>query len=183
MTARPRDLGDRICSRGGWGQGPRLGRLACVNETTYNLCHGAARVDPRTVTAMKLIRITRNLAPPPELRLSRGRPRVFLEWATLRRWGKLPEREQSVVGYLLRSAREGAGLTQRALASRLGVSQQAVAQAERWVSNPTVDLIRRWAAACGAKATIRLSRIQARRLSGRSASMRGEIATSRRRRQ
>jgi DNA-binding XRE family transcriptional regulator len=112
---------------------------------------------------MKLIRITRKSAQPPELTLSRGRPRVFLEWATLRRWGKLPAREQGVVGYLLRIAREEAGLTQRELAGRLGVSQQAVAQAERWDSNPTVELIRRWAAACGATASIRLTRPRSRR--------------------
>jgi transcriptional regulator with XRE-family HTH domain len=100
----------------------------------------------------------------------------------LRRWGKLPEWEQGVVGYLLRLAREEAGLTQRELAGRLGVSQQAVAQAERWQSNPTVELIRRWAAACGATAKIRLTRMQSRKPGGRPIGLRGGIATSRVRR-
>lgn len=67
----------------------------------------------------------------------------------LRRWGKLPAWEQDVAGYLLRQAREGAGLTQRELAARLGVTQQAIAQAERWDANPCLDLLRRWAAATG----------------------------------
>lgn len=81
--------------------------------------------------------------------LLRCRPRTFAEWRTLRRWGKLPAWELQVVGYLLRDARTRATLTQRELARRLGVTQQAVAQAERWSSNPTLGLMRRWAAACG----------------------------------
>ena len=39
---------------------------------------------------------------------------------------------------LIRDARERAGLTQAALAARLGVSQASVAQLERPGSNPTV---------------------------------------------
>ena len=89
------------------------------------------------------------------MRLSRGRARLFLEWQALRRWGKLPPWETQVAGYLLRQGRESAGLTQRELGCRLGTSQQAVAQAERWHSNPTIDFMRRWAAACGA--TLRIS--------------------------
>ena len=46
--------------------------------------------------------------------------------------------------------REEAGLTQVELGERLGCSQQAIAQAERWNSNPTVALLRRWAEACDA---------------------------------
>ena len=84
------------------------------------------------------------------LRLSRTRPRVFPEWQALRRWGKLPPWEEGVAGYLLRALRAEAGLTQRELAARLGVSQQAVAQAERWTANPTVAFMRGWADACGA---------------------------------
>lgn len=49
----------------------------------------------------------------------------------------------------MRLARGDAGLTQAGLAERLGISQQAVAQAERWSANPTVDQIRRWAEVCG----------------------------------
>ena len=90
------------------------------------------------------------------LNLTRRRPRSFLEWRTLREWGKLPERESSVTGYLLRVAREDAGLTQAELARSLGVTQQAVAQAERWESNPTIAFISRWAAACNCRVEIRL---------------------------
>ena len=82
-------------------------------------------------------------------RLTRGRPRAFLEWKTLRGWGKLPAREIDVPGYLLRTVRENAALTQSELAKKLKITQQAVARAERWNSNPTVGFIRRWAAACG----------------------------------
>ena len=82
-------------------------------------------------------------------RLTRGRPRDFVEWQTLRGWGKLPPREVDVPGYLLRTVRENASLTQAELARKLGISQQAVARAERWNSNPTVGFLRRWAVACG----------------------------------
>ncbi len=88
--------------------------------------------------------------------LTRRRPRAFLEWRQLREWGRLPDREASVPGYLLRTARESAGLTQTQLAEKLGITQQAVARAERWGSNPTVDLMKRWAKACGKSLVIRL---------------------------
>ena len=88
--------------------------------------------------------------------LTRRRPRSFVEWRTLRDWGKLPEREASVPGYLLRIAREEADLTQAQLALTLGVTQQAVSQAERWESNPTIAFVERWAAACNRKLEIRL---------------------------
>jgi DNA-binding XRE family transcriptional regulator len=81
-------------------------------------------------------------------RLTRGRPRSFFEWNTLRTWGKLPPWEIDVPGFLLRTARQKAGLTQGMLAERLGISQQAVSRTEQWRSNPTVDLMRRWLAAC-----------------------------------
>jgi len=89
--------------------------------------------------------------------LTRRRPRAFLEWRTLRRWDRLPETEANVAGYLLRCAREDAGLTQVQLARKLGISQQAVARAERWGSNPTVRFMTRWANACGRSLAIRLS--------------------------
>lgn len=82
-------------------------------------------------------------------RLRRSRPRSFTEWRTLRRWGKLPPWEMDVPGYLLREARAEAGLTQETLAARLGITQQAVSRAERWESNPTVALMRRWLSICG----------------------------------
>lgn len=88
--------------------------------------------------------------------LTRRRPRAFLEWRQLRAWGRLPDREANVPGYLLRTVRLEARLTQTLLAERLGVTQQAVARAERWGSNPTVDLIGRWARACGKRLEIRM---------------------------
>jgi DNA-binding XRE family transcriptional regulator len=91
--------------------------------------------------------------------LERSRPRSFAEWRALRRWGKLPEWEASAPGYLLRLAREEAGLTQGALASLLGVTQQAVAQAERWAANPTVAFVERWAKACGGRMVLRIEAV------------------------
>ena len=85
----------------------------------------------------------------PELDLQRGKPRSFVEWKTLRRWGQLSSPERSVSGYLMRLAREEAGFTQRNLAQQLGSTQQAVAQAERWQSNPTVSFMKNWMKACG----------------------------------
>jgi DNA-binding XRE family transcriptional regulator len=81
-------------------------------------------------------------------RLTRGRPRSFTEWSTLRRWGKLPPWETDVPGFVLREARRGAALTQEMLAENLGITQQAVSRAEKWESNPTIALMRRWLAAC-----------------------------------
>lgn len=86
----------------------------------------------------------------------RLRPRDYIEWKTLRRWGKLPYWEIEPAGFLFRLAREQAGFTQQELARRLGCSQQAIAQAERWNSNPSVDFMRRWAAKCGQKLEIRI---------------------------
>jgi DNA-binding XRE family transcriptional regulator len=97
----------------------------------------------------------RSLPPLPK-GLKRTKPRDFLEWTTLRRWGKLPTWEESPAGYLMREARERARLTQRDLAARLGTTQQAVSQGERWDANPTVALMRRWAEACGVELEIRL---------------------------
>jgi ribosome-binding protein aMBF1 (putative translation factor) len=88
--------------------------------------------------------------------LMRRRPRRFAEWKALRRWGKLPSWESEPVGYLMRLAREGTGLTQAELARRLACTQQAVAQAERWQGNPTAEFMRRWARACGATLKIEM---------------------------
>ena len=108
---------------------------------------------------MRVIRVSTAATSRPKVdRLARRRPRAFAEWKALRRWGKLPIWERGIVGYRLRELREAAGLAQKSLAARLGVTQQAVAQAERWESNPTVDLLRRWAAACDATLEIRLDR-------------------------
>ena len=89
--------------------------------------------------------------------LVRRKPRSFAEWRALRSWQKLPSWEIEPIGYLLRASREESGLTQRELANRLDCSQQAVAQAERWESNPTVEFMRRWADACGARVKIELA--------------------------
>jgi DNA-binding XRE family transcriptional regulator len=89
--------------------------------------------------------------------LVRRRPRRFSEWKALRGWGKLPAWELEPVGYLMRAARQKTGLTQAEMARRLGCSQQAVAQAERWESNPTVEFMRRWADACGSNVEIKLT--------------------------
>lgn len=88
--------------------------------------------------------------------LARRRPRIYEEWSALRRWGLLPKGEETIVGYLLREAREVSALTQSALAARLGCTQQAVSQAEQWGSNPTIDFVRRWAAAVGAELQVAL---------------------------
>jgi transcriptional regulator with XRE-family HTH domain len=54
-----------------------------------------------------------------------------------------------VPGFLLRETRESAGFRQKELAERLGITQQAVSRAEKWTSNPTIGLMRRWIAVCG----------------------------------
>jgi transcriptional regulator with XRE-family HTH domain len=50
---------------------------------------------------------------------------------------------------LLREARHSAGLSQAALASRLGTTQSAVARLEAEGANPRVETIARALAACG----------------------------------
>jgi DNA-binding XRE family transcriptional regulator len=96
-------------------------------------------------------------APPPP---RRRRPRAYLKWAALRRWGQLPPWEEFSAGYLLREARERVHRTQSELAERLGVSQQAIAQAERWRSNPTVHFLRAWAEACDLDLDLAFARSQ-----------------------
>ena len=90
----------------------------------------------------------------PRTRLSRRKPRVYEEWKALRRWGRVPPWETDPPGYLLREAREAAGLTQGRLAARLGRTQQAIAQAERFTSNPTMEFVREWATALGQHAVL-----------------------------
>lgn len=84
-------------------------------------------------------------------RLLRRRPRSYAEWSALARWGRLPPWEPTVPGYLLRQARESAGLTQAEMAERLGVTQQAVARAERADANPSFRLLEAWAEALGSR--------------------------------
>lgn len=61
-----------------------------------------------------------------------------------------------IPGEALRRAREQARLTQAGLAHKLGCTQQAIAQAERGVSNPTIAYLRRFAAACGKRVVIEI---------------------------
>lgn len=98
--------------------------------------------------------------PPLPAGLKRTRPRSYVEWKALRRWGRLPSWEESPAGYLLRELRERSGFTQRQMAKKLGCSQQAVAQAERATNNPTVGALRAWARACGADVEIRFKNIE-----------------------
>ena len=61
----------------------------------------------------------------------------------------IPSWEVNPPGYLLREARESAGVTQQRLASLLGCSQQAVSRAERFDSNPPLEFVNAWRAALG----------------------------------
>lgn len=90
--------------------------------------------------------------------LRRTRPRSYEEWKALREWDRLPAWEPLRAGFVLRAAREAAGCTQAELAARLGVSQQAVARAERAGSNPTAALLEDWSLALGAR--LRLEVVQ-----------------------
>jgi DNA-binding XRE family transcriptional regulator len=92
----------------------------------------------------------------PTLDLVRKKPRDYIEWKTLRLWERLPEAERGIPGYLLRLARENAGLTQQQLADKLEITQQAVAQAERWMSNPSVNFMKRWAKVCGRRLKVEM---------------------------
>lgn len=88
----------------------------------------------------------------------RSKPRSYEEWSTLARWGKLPDWEPLRPGFELRAAREAAGVTQAELATRLGVTQQAIAQAERSTSNPTVAFVANWARSLGVPLTFELGK-------------------------
>ena len=88
--------------------------------------------------------------------LGRKRRRAYEEWLALKRWGRLPPLESVVPGYLLRNAREGACLSQQELAERLGCTQQAISQAERWQSNPTVGFMDSWARETGCELDLEL---------------------------
>lgn len=89
--------------------------------------------------------------------LGRKRPRDYEEWLALKRWGRLPAREERVPGFMLREAREGSDLSQQELSERLGCSQQAVSQAERWQSNSTVGFMESWARETGCELTLELT--------------------------
>lgn len=56
--------------------------------------------------------------------------------------------------YALIAMRENHGLSQREVAERLQISQPAVAQFERYDSNPTLETLQRYALAIGARLSI-----------------------------
>ena len=58
-------------------------------------------------------------------------------------------------GAIVREARREAGLTQAALAARLGTTQSAVARLERDTASPRVETLRRALAACGSELELR----------------------------
>jgi transcriptional regulator with XRE-family HTH domain len=53
------------------------------------------------------------------------------------------------VDEMVRKLRRGAGISQRALATRAGTSQPAIARYERGTATPSWDTLQRLAAACG----------------------------------
>jgi transcriptional regulator with XRE-family HTH domain len=57
-------------------------------------------------------------------------------------------------GLMIAQARRDAGLTQAQLAQRLGISQPAVAQLERFASNPRIATLERALRAAGAQLVI-----------------------------
>jgi len=63
---------------------------------------------------------------------------------------------------LLRRARTEAGLTQQQLASRLGLTQAALARLERPGANPTVATLERVLRATGRRLDMRLGRVEPR---------------------
>src|ERR1700730_18516319 len=67
-----------------------------------------------------------------------------------------PARRPGILGpgWVLAPARREAGVTQAELARRLGISQPAVAQLERWKSNPRVDTLDRALRAVGVELII-----------------------------
>ena len=107
-----------------------------------------------TQDTMKRYAAPRERPAMPQTRLSRRKPRAYEEWKALRRWGRVPYWEADPPGYLLREAREAAGFTQGGLAACLGRTQQAIAQAERFISNPTMGFVCEWAKALGQNAVL-----------------------------
>jgi transcriptional regulator with XRE-family HTH domain len=59
------------------------------------------------------------------------------------------------VDEMVRELRRGAGISQRALATRAGTSQPAIARYERGTATPSWDTLQRLAAACGQRLRLR----------------------------
>jgi transcriptional regulator with XRE-family HTH domain len=60
----------------------------------------------------------------------------------------------------LRWARQDAGLTQAALAKRVGIGQPQIAKLERPGSNPSLETLEKVMRALGARLDLRLSRLE-----------------------
>jgi len=61
---------------------------------------------------------------------------------------------KSEIGFLLATARSGAGMTQSELAAAMGTTQPAIARAEGGYRMPTLAFIDRWARATGSPLSI-----------------------------
>jgi transcriptional regulator with XRE-family HTH domain len=59
-------------------------------------------------------------------------------------------------GHLVREARRRAGLSQAALAERVGTTQSAIARVERGGHSPTLEYLERLVRACGFTLDVRL---------------------------
>ena len=68
----------------------------------------------------------------------------------------LARQDRALMSSLLR-LRHGAGLTQKAVAERMGISQQAVNKLERYDSDPKLSTLRRYANSVGAIVEHRVS--------------------------
>ena len=100
---------------------------------------------------MKTYEVPSRRAMLPATSLRRRKPRRYTEWKVLRQWEMIPSWEVNPPGYLLREARESAGITQQLLASVLGCSRQAISRAERFDSTPPLEFTNAWTAALGLK--------------------------------
>lgn len=88
------------------------------------------------------------------------------------------------IGMQIRELRETAGLTQKALAERLGVSQQVIARLESGeADNPTVTTLERIAKATGHRLRFRFERTRTQRVKnppGRDGARRARASTRKR---
>lgn len=65
------------------------------------------------------------------------------------------EAEYSVIEAMI-SARAAAGLTQEALAERMGTTQSAIARLEGWRVSPSVETLRKYAKAMGKRLRVEM---------------------------
>lgn len=93
--------------------------------------------------------VTRRVPPRPKAKHRTGRGQSL-------GWAVVPPK--LAVKLDLRWARETAGLTQKQLAEKAGVSQPAIAQLEDPDSNPTIDTLQKVAGALGATLEVSITR-------------------------